>query len=236
MPFPSNLPPLTVLDCILDQNWRDNGILHVLDVLQWKGQDVGDCETPFRFCFCLLLLWFCQYLIFINCRFWWRDTRLAELPRSLPPSNPAGSSSMSKTYSHSRSHSPTNTYHFPYPTSFLPIPYHTNTALHHLSSHVIPLARSVRLVSVDVPITSPPNEFATPTMDIDNSLPLPLILTSLPVELKSDGLLLYLSQASYEPGTSPLSSWIPIMSHTEDQGATSGNHKGSDKPLDLFER
>jgi snurportin-1 len=47
-PFPSNLPPQTALDCILDPNWRDNGILHVLDVLQWKGQDVGDCETPFR--------------------------------------------------------------------------------------------------------------------------------------------------------------------------------------------
>lgn len=48
LPFPSNLPPQTILDCILDPNWRDNGILHVLDVLQWKGQDVGDCETPFR--------------------------------------------------------------------------------------------------------------------------------------------------------------------------------------------
>ena len=47
-PFPSPLPPLTILDCILDRNWRDNGILHVLDVLQYKGQDVGDCETAFR--------------------------------------------------------------------------------------------------------------------------------------------------------------------------------------------
>jgi hypothetical protein len=51
VPFPSKLPPQTVLDCILDTNWRDNGILHVLDVVQWKGQDVGDCETPFRFVF-----------------------------------------------------------------------------------------------------------------------------------------------------------------------------------------
>jgi snurportin-1 len=46
--FPSSLPPLTVLDCILDVNWKDNGIIHVLDVLKWKGQDVCDCETPFR--------------------------------------------------------------------------------------------------------------------------------------------------------------------------------------------
>ncbi|KAG5640436.1 hypothetical protein DXG03_008669 [Asterophora parasitica] len=37
--FPSSLPPLTVLDCILDANWRENGILHVLDVVKWKGQD-----------------------------------------------------------------------------------------------------------------------------------------------------------------------------------------------------
>ena len=47
-PFPSTLPPQTVLDCILDDNWRDNGVLHVLDVISWKGQDVADCETPFR--------------------------------------------------------------------------------------------------------------------------------------------------------------------------------------------
>lgn len=47
--FPSSLPPLTILDCILDVDWRTNGILHVLDVLKWKGQDVADCETPFRF-------------------------------------------------------------------------------------------------------------------------------------------------------------------------------------------
>lgn len=48
-PFPSPLPPHTVLDCILDDNWHDNGILHVLDVLKWKGQDIADCETPFRY-------------------------------------------------------------------------------------------------------------------------------------------------------------------------------------------
>ena len=47
-PFPSSLPPQTVLDCILDDNWRDNGILHVLDVISWKGQGLADCETPFR--------------------------------------------------------------------------------------------------------------------------------------------------------------------------------------------
>lgn len=48
-PFPSILPPQTVLDCILDENWRENGILHILDVVTWKGQDLADCDTPFRY-------------------------------------------------------------------------------------------------------------------------------------------------------------------------------------------
>ena len=46
--FPSPLPSDTVLDCILDQNWKVNGVIHVLDELKWKGQDVADCETSFR--------------------------------------------------------------------------------------------------------------------------------------------------------------------------------------------
>lgn len=46
--FPSVLPQNTILDCILDQDWTQNGILHVLDVIKWKGQDIGDCETSFR--------------------------------------------------------------------------------------------------------------------------------------------------------------------------------------------
>lgn len=46
--FPSPLPSDTVLDCILDQNWKENGVLHVLDVIKWKGQDIGDCESSFR--------------------------------------------------------------------------------------------------------------------------------------------------------------------------------------------
>ena len=46
--FPSVLPPLTILDCILDNKWRENGILHILDVVKWKGQDVSDCEASFR--------------------------------------------------------------------------------------------------------------------------------------------------------------------------------------------
>ena len=62
--FPSPLPSDTVLDCILDQNWRENGILHVLDVIKWKGQDIGDCESSFRSvdpCVCVIpILTFCE--------------------------------------------------------------------------------------------------------------------------------------------------------------------------------
>jgi hypothetical protein len=32
----------------LDNDWRANGVLHILDVLKWKGQDIGGCKTPFR--------------------------------------------------------------------------------------------------------------------------------------------------------------------------------------------
>jgi hypothetical protein len=46
--FPSPLPSDTVLDCILDENWKENGVLHVLDVIKWKGQDIADCESSFR--------------------------------------------------------------------------------------------------------------------------------------------------------------------------------------------
>ncbi|KAI0287113.1 hypothetical protein BC826DRAFT_1046574 [Russula brevipes] len=54
--FPSPLPSDTVLDCILDEKWKENGVLHVLDVIKWKGQDIADCESSFRsvsasFCF-----------------------------------------------------------------------------------------------------------------------------------------------------------------------------------------
>ncbi|KIJ23060.1 hypothetical protein M422DRAFT_276440 [Sphaerobolus stellatus SS14] len=45
-------------------------------------------------------------------------------------------------------------------------------------------------------------------------------------EVYPDGLLLYVSQASYEPGTSPLSLWIPIKPLYEAQ----------ESPLAIFER
>lgn len=206
--------------------------MHVLDVVQWKGQDVGECESAFRF--------------------WWRDTRLGELPKILPPISRLGNtrgSGMPKAFSSNKipnspfplidsfSTSPTG-YTFPYPTTFLPVPYHINTTLLALSSKVIPLARSQRNVSVCIPHLSD-DLSGIDTMDVDatNSLPPVHRLTSLDVPLQSDGLLLYVSQASYEPGTSPLSSWVPIVGYLE-MDATGGGCKtrGCNRPLDLFEQ
>ena len=49
------------------------------------------------------------------------------------------------------------------------------------------------------------------------------VVQRIEVQVQSEGLLLYVSQATYEPGTSPLSTWIP----TQFEGVA---------VLDLFER
>ncbi|KAG2120081.1 hypothetical protein BD769DRAFT_1629581 [Suillus cothurnatus] len=224
--FPSSLPPLTVLDCILDINWRDNGIIHVLDVLKWKGQDVGDCETPFRF--------------------WWRDTRLAELPKPpLPSGNfsftaPFTTVDTSSQNAGSSSNMPTSgreRYRFPYPTSFIPIPYHTDTTLTSLSSFVIPMARSAREISVDIPVHVSPPEFILHDMAIDGTHDsvASRSTTSVIARVDSDGLLLYVSHASYEEGTSPLSCWVPNKTITKRPELHSSS-EGYDSPLDVFQR
>ncbi|KAI9058037.1 hypothetical protein FKP32DRAFT_1296036 [Trametes sanguinea] len=206
-PFPSTLPPQTVLDCILDENWRDNGILHILDVVTWKGQDLADCETPFRF--------------------WWRDTRLSELSSFPPPPNAAPPEQQATTYQ------------FPHPTTFAPVPYHTDTTLVHLLTTLIPLTRSTRSVSISVPVLSSSTEDQNVTMDLDG---MPVVqLRTVEAEVRSDGMLLYVAQATYEPGTSPLSSWVPLRAyetHEErmQREAVGGPGSVAESPLDVFER
>lgn len=51
--------------------------------------------------------------------------------------------------------------------------------------------------------------------------------------VQADGLLLYVVEASYEPGTSPLSSWIPIRGYDDDASLGELSREG---PLDLFQR
>ncbi|KAH9477752.1 Snurportin-1 [Psilocybe cubensis] len=233
--FPSNLPPLTVLDCILDDKWRENGILHVLDVVKWKGQDVADCEAGFRF--------------------WWRDTRLAELAQSSPPSSinfllnqKASSSTSAECF---------QKYLFPYPTTFIPVPYHATTTLSALDNIIIPAARSWRQVSISVPTSSNWNGLGEGGMEIEPSgslnahIPFQphIALTSTETAIKPDGMLLYVAEASYEPGTSPLSSWIPIRGYdidgeenvhresvSQDAQICASHREIPEGPLDLFQR
>jgi len=51
-------------------------------------------------------------------------------------------------------------------------------------------------------------------------------------EIKPDGLLLYVAQAIYEPGTSPLSTWVPLVAPATDEVECIEQSS----PLDVFER
>ncbi|THH26491.1 hypothetical protein EUX98_g7696 [Antrodiella citrinella] len=200
-PFPSSLPPHTVLDCILDDGWRNNGILHILDVMKWKGQDIGDCETPFRF--------------------WWRDTRLSELS-AFPP--PAAEEQHNQTIP--------SAYQFPYPTMLLAIPCHTDTTLPYISNTLIPITRSSRHIPVTIPASTASGMMETDNAPADAFAP----IQSVTAEVKSDGLLLYDARSTYEPGTSPLSTWVPIRPYTDNSHRDESMHADEEGPLDRFER
>ncbi|KAJ3919296.1 hypothetical protein F5877DRAFT_78184 [Lentinula edodes] len=238
--FPSPLPPSTILDCILDVNWTQNGVLHVLDVLRWKGQEVGECEAGMRF--------------------WWRDTRLDELSAlPLPPQVSSNSSLLNVASSQPTSSS---NYIYPYPTTLLPVPYHpAPLSLSTLLGVVVPAARSTRSVSVTLPMPSSSLTIdpGGGEMDIDfsgsaNAASPPHVFTAPPMkehQIFSDGLLLYLAEATYESGSSPLSNWVPLkplsllstldtgdnesMEHESDDARTMRT-SNLDGPLDLFER
>ncbi|KAF5364792.1 hypothetical protein D9758_009312 [Tetrapyrgos nigripes] len=206
--FPSNLPPNTILDCILDENWRHTGVLHVLDVLKWKGQDIAECETPFRF--------------------WWRDTRIGELPFISPP--PSGSQAGPSTQM---------SYRFPYPTTLLPVPYHTDTSLENLLSQIIPVARTARPFLLKLP---PSGGCDSTDMQVE-ILSFTSTTNLLPVQMLSDGLLLYVAEASYESGTSPLSNWIPLKNYDATRAHSHGQEDmaedtspDDDTPINKFER
>ncbi|KAF8508257.1 hypothetical protein BU17DRAFT_56833 [Hysterangium stoloniferum] len=202
MTFPSALPPATILDCILDERWKENGILHVLDIIRWKGQELGDCEANFRF--------------------WWRDTRLSELA-SMPSLRYLSSEA-------SESIPSSSTQIFPYPTLFLSVPYHGDLSLPSLLSTIIPQSNSIRQIIIQLPSHPASRPQATGendhegSMDVDQLTMIPAGTTT--AEIQPDGLLLYVSQATYESGTSPLSSWVPIESYSKTQ----------ESPLAVFER
>ncbi|KAJ3752882.1 hypothetical protein EV360DRAFT_54425 [Lentinula raphanica] len=234
--FPSALPPSTILDCILDEHWTQNGILHVLDVLRWKGQEVGECEAGMRF--------------------WWRDTRLNELSAIPLPSQ--SHQSLTNDISHPNSQMPSSlssdsssTYTYPYPTTLLPVPYYAAPlSLSTLLNTVVPAARSTRSVKVSSPINASSLSENSGGCDMDIDTPIKgTVISTREHSIVSDGLLLYVAEASYESGTSPLSNWVPlkqplsiskIESESMEDVTTQSSHTSNvtilDGPLDQFER
>ena len=195
---------------------------------------------------------------------------------SPPPLGGGASSGESSSSVDAPTHPP---YSFPYPTTLLPIPYHTSTTLEALDRVVVPAARSVRVVDVRVPVPRPVDVSVSPSLPIvrdeaEGGMDIEPPTTSAPREftfgptttsfttpppiqatitthhqIAPDGLLLYLAEASYEPGTSPLSSWVPLRGYEEggdghSGGKEDGNGNGKigkeekekEGPLDLFQR
>jgi snurportin-1 len=187
--FPSLIPPDSILDCILDSNWTETGILHVFDILRWRGTDFDDCEAEFRF--------------------WWRDARLSEIPHS---------------HLNSIVTSPSTQPKFSYPTTFHPVPYVVPPiSLATYLSTIIPAARSIKHVELSLPT------IMDGSMDVDGADSQDIKIA---VPIETDGLLLYVSEASYQPGETPLSAWVPAKPLT----TTSEEPSIKEPPLDLFER
>ncbi|KAF9517820.1 hypothetical protein BS47DRAFT_1339039 [Hydnum rufescens UP504] len=217
--FPSPLPPDSILDCILDANWELNGIIHVLDILRWRGTDFTDCEAEFRF--------------------WWRDARLSEITL-LPPSRRRRKGGDAKGVAGNNIEQDAHgELVFDYPFVFLPVPHHTPPiAVGRFVDTVIPAARMVRTIEVPLSLvegtgsddvgmdmdfnSDAVDEFGRrmPTSSVQETmrggqLVSPVYRTQGPLRqsvtatIGTDGLLLYVSEASYQPGETPLSCWIP---------------------------
>lgn len=122
-------------------------------------------------------------------------------------------------------------YQFPYPNTLVPVPYHTDTSLLNLRSQLIPLARSSRAVPVNLPLSVADGD-GDMVIDAIDDAQHPVHSANLAVTISSDGLLLYVAEATYEPGTSPLSSWIPVA-YSDDDSMDGPTVR---RPLDRFER
>jgi len=195
---------------------------------------------------------------------------LAELSQTPPPSFHFVVSPSSPSVPSSSS---AQGYHFPYPTTFVPVPYHADTSLAALNSHIIPFARTSRLIHLQIPSScaySGEVVFGTvPTpagreedeggMEVETgpSSTEPQIssqsqkMPQLPETSKAqvlastarvqpDGMLLYVAEASYDPGTSPLSSWVPIcldaVTHGEKGAMAQLGERKQEGPLEIFQR
>ena len=152
---------------------------------------------------------------------------MSELPPSRPPTTSVPPTALQASTQDNNA-SPFG-YCFPYPTTFLRIPYYTNTTFAQFVSTIIPLARSPYRAQVSIP-TGPRDDMEV--MDIDSPEFTGPVPRHVQTEIKPDGLLLYVAQAIYEPGTSPLSSWVPLAAPVTDEMAS----MEQSSPLDVFER
>jgi len=104
-------------------------------------------------------------------------------------------------------------------------------------------------MDIEPPTPSAPGEFTFgPTTTSFTAPPSTQATITTHHQIAPDGLLLYLAEASYEPGTSPLSSWVPLRGYEEGgDGYSGGKEDGDGKigkekeeekegPLDLFQR
>lgn len=231
-------------------------------------------------------------------RFWWRDTRLAEITQSTLSMTGYQATVPLPMVSVPPTTTPSSKYQFPYPTTFLPVPYYADTSLSYIYEQIIPSTRIMRSVVINVPVFYWNLLQDAGGMDVDAALSSGRNLAQVPMPtqqtfsfsfahnhaqssasqpppppptgkpatavasvqvntfIEPDGLLLYVAESGYEPGTSPLSSWIPIVGYEkeEEQVEVGTRNKGEVKrerengvdgplkraggesPLDLFER
>lgn len=124
--------------------------------------------------------------LMVDNRFWWRDARLSEIPHS----------HLSAIIT-----SPSTQPTFAYPTTFLPIPYHTPPiSLSTYISTIIPSARVTRQVELSLPTAAADDG----TMQVDGKAAQDIKIT---VSIRSDGMLMYVSEASYQPVSAFCYAW-----------------------------
>ena len=127
-------------------------------------------------------------------------------------------------------------YQFKYPVTIITIPYHSNLSLPTIANELIPLTRSVRHIPISIPLQDASSSMALDGIQADPSVQLHRETAI----VQSDGMLLYVAHASYEPGTSPLSTWVPIRAYSQerspDSQVTATPSSPNNGPLDMFEQ
>ena len=106
-------------------------------------------------------------------------------------------------------------------------------------------AREGRVVSINLPVLTGERgemdiDFSSPEQSLSGGLGSINRLKEVQISLSSDGLLLYVGEASYESGESPLSVWVPRIAVAEsarDERIERDESAGmKESPLDTFER